>query len=75
MITKILVARTIGNNNGVHIKAFRSDEVLIGVSYNPRQKHGYFVNSKPVKPSHAGNKYFNDFAALITMGAEMLAKR
>lgn len=73
MIANILVSRKIANGQTIHIKAFRTDETLIGVNYNVNQnKHGYFVNGKAVKPSYNNNKYFNDFAALITMACDIV---
>jgi hypothetical protein len=65
MIQKITFAKN-RNFGGIRIDAITTAQELLGVIYNPRGGHGYFINNKLVKPGHGKNKYFNDFATLIS---------
>ena len=76
MISKILVVRKVAKGQAITIKAFRTDETLIGISYSTvgSKDRGFFVDNKRVKAGHCKNKYFNDFATLMTMASEMTKK-
>ena len=65
MIEKITFAKNRGLA-GIRVDAITNNQEKIGVIYNPKGKHGYFVDNKPVFPGHNKNKYFNDFATLIS---------
>ena len=65
MIEKIIFAKNRGLA-GIRIDAINNNGENIGITYNPKGRHGYFIGNKPVFPGHNKNKYFNDFATLIS---------